>query len=68
MQVNTACNLCHIMHRRCEDVEEKTGDKDSPNQGEVEPSARPVLPAPMTQRGCGRATSVTRTRHSATPS
>ena len=40
MRANTACDLCHIMHRRCEDVEEKTGEDDSPNQGEVEPSER----------------------------
>ena len=68
MRANTACDLCHIMHRRCEDVEEKTGDEDFPNQGEVEQSARAAPPAPMTQRGRGRATSVTRTRRSATPS
>ena len=68
MRANTACDLCHIMHRRCEDVEEKTGDEDSPNQGEVEPTARPAPPAPITQRGRVRATSVTRTRCSATPS
>ena len=68
MWVNTTCDLCHIMHRRCKDAEEKTSEEDSPNQGEMELSARPVPPAPMTQRGHVMATSVTRTRCSATPS